>query len=477
MLRRFLLVAAFAALPGLVHGQTVQQLKNQPPDGVIYTLQLTDGTVLAQGGNETDWWVLTPDNTGSYVNGTWTQVGSLPAGYSPYANASETLADGRVLIEGGEYNFGNFAFTNLGAIYDPATQKWTSVKPPAGNAWFNIGDSPSSILPDGDFLLGEKFTKEMAELNPKTLKWKNLKSKGKNDFNAEEGWTLMPDGTILTVDVLDNPQSEDYDAKTGKWTSLGSTVVNLQGPQNCCGNCIPYGKHDQKCYDPPGEIGPALLMPNGSVFATGATHTGFSVAYTAIYTPGSGWAAGPEFPNNDQAADSFGSLQIDGDPLIEGNSGELYDYNPGTGDFTDTKINGEGSLPSGQILVGGYEVYNTKGSYESAWQPTISNYPSSVTPGSTYKISGTQFNGLSQANSFGDEFQCNTNFPLVQIANNSTGHVFFAKTHNHSTMAVATGSQTVSTEFDVPSNIETGASTLVVIANGIPSAPVSITVQ
>ncbi|HTT82507.1 MAG TPA: hypothetical protein VMF67_03415 [Rhizomicrobium sp.] len=479
ILRRLLIAAALAALPGLAFGQTVQRLKNQPPDGVIYTLQLTDGTVLAQGGGESDWWVLTPDNTGSYVNGTWTQVGSLPPGYQPYATASETLADGRVLLEGGEYNFNSFAFTNLGAVYDPATATWTSVKPP--KHWINIGDSPSTILPNGDFLLGEKFTTQMAELNPKTMKWKELTSTGKNDFNAEEGYTLMPDGTILTADVKANPLSEYYDASTGKWTNLGSTVANLQGPQNCCGNCIPYGKNDKKCYDPPGEIGPALLMPNGSVFATGATHSGASTANTAIYTPGTGWAAGPVFPNEDQAADTFGALQIDGDPLIQGNSGELYDYNSDTGDFTDTKINSEGGslmvLPTGQILIGGFEVYNTKGSYKSAWQPTITNYPSSVTPGSTYKISGTQFNGLSQANAFGDEFQCNTNFPLVQIINTSTGHVFFAKTHNHSTMAVATGNETVSTEFDVPTSIETGASTLVVIANGIPSASVSITVQ
>jgi hypothetical protein len=44
-------------------------------------------------------------------------------------------------------------------------------------------------------------------------------------------------------------------------------------------------------------------------------------------------------------------------------------------------------------------------------------------------------------------------------------------------MGVATGAATVSTNFDAPSTIETGASTLVVIANGIPSEPVSITVQ
>jgi hypothetical protein len=424
--------------------------------------------------------VLTPDNTGSYVNGTWTQVGSLPSGYSPYATASQTLADGRVLLEGGEYNFGNFAFTNLGAIYDPATQKWTSVKPPRGKGWFNIGDSPASMLPNGDFLLGEKFTKNMAEWNPTTGKWKNLKSVGKNDANAEEGYVLMPDGTIVLEDVGANPLSESYNPKTGQWTNLGSTIANLQGPQNCCGNCIPYGKHDQKCYDPPGEIGPALLMPNGQVFATGATHTGASTGNTAVYTPGTGWAAGPQFPNGDQAGDSYASLQITGDPLVEGNSGTLYDYNYSTGVLTDTKVNAGGStmlLPNGQILIGGYEVYITKGSYQSAWQPTISNYPSSVSPGTTYPISGTQFNGLSQANAFGDEFSCNTNFPLVQIINGKTKHVFFAKTHDHSTMGVATGNQTVSTNFDVPSNIETGASTLVVIANGIPSAPVSITVQ
>jgi hypothetical protein len=479
MLRRLLVAVMLAALPSIAFAQSVQALKNQPPDGVIYTLQLTDGTVLAQGDNENDWWVLTPDNTGSYVNGTWAQVGTLPTGYVPYATASQTLADGRVLLEGGEYNYGNFAFTNLGAVYDPATKKWTSVKPPKG--WFNIGDSPASILPNGDFLLGQKFTEKVAELNPKTMKWTEMVSDDKNDFNAEEGWALMPDGTILTVDVKDNPNSEYYTPSTGQWTNLGSTVVNLQGPQNCCGHCIKYGRHDNKCYNPPGELGPELLMPDGNLFATGATHTGFSVAYTAVYTPGTGWAAGPEFPNGDQAADSFGSLQIDGDPLIEGNSGELYDYDDSTGKFTDTKINGEGGstmvLPNGQILIGGFEVFTTNGTYDSAWQPTITNYPSTVSPGSTYKISGTQFNGLSQANGFGDEFSCNTNFPLVQITNGSTGHVFFAKTHDHSTMAVATGKKTVFTHFDVPSNIETGASTLVVIANGIPSTPVSITVQ
>ena len=97
--------------------------------------------------------------------------------------------------------------------------------------------------------------------------------------------------------------------------------------------------------------------------------------------------------------------------------------------------------------------------------------------GKTYQISGTQFNGLSQAAAFGDEFETSTNYPLVQITNNSSKDVIYTRTHDHSTMGVATGNKTVSTNFDVPSNAETGASTLVVIANGIPSAPVSVTVN
>jgi hypothetical protein len=100
-----------------------------------------------------------------------------------------------------------------------------------------------------------------------------------------------------------------------------------------------------------------------------------------------------------------------------------------------------------------------------------------VTRGTTYKISGTQFNGLSQAAAFGDEFETATNYPLVRITNNSTHHVFYAKTHDHSTMGVATGSAIVSTNFDVPATMETGASSLEVVANGIPSSPVSITVN
>jgi len=79
--------------------------------------------------------------------------------------------------------------------------------------------------------------------------------------------------------------------------------------------------------------------------------------------------------------------------------------------------------------------------------------------------------------SFGDEFQNATNYPLVRITNRATGHVTYARTHDHSSMGVATGATIVSTYFDVPARMDTGSSVLEVVANGIASVPVTVTVQ
>lgn len=435
---------------------------------------MTDGTVIAQGGNDSDWWKLTPDVTGSYVNGTWKQLASLPAGYVPDAFASAVLADGRLVIVGGEYNNGNFALTNQGAIYDPSTNVWTSVTPP--KSWSYIGDSPAMVLPSGKFLVGNKLTKSMAALDPKTLTWKSVSSAGKADFNAEEGWTLLPNGTILTFDVKDAPNSEIYTPSAGAWASAGSTIVDLHSPSPF--GCINYGPNGSLCYYPPGEVGPAILRPDGTVFATGSySNNGSGPGHTAIYSPTAGWSVGPDFPNGDNAGDSFAVLLTNGDVLVEGDTGTSYVFD-GTTLTPGVAIPGcLMVLPTGQVLVGGSEVYTASGTYQPAWAPAIHSVPTTVVRGSTYKITGTQFNGLSQAAAFGDEYQTATNYPLVRITNNSTGHVFYAKTHDHSTMGVATGTKAVFTNFDVPAGMETGASSLVVVANGIPSLPVSITVN
>ncbi len=469
---------------------SVQRLA-APPAIMQMAWLMTDGTVLAQSASSpNEFFVYSPDSTGSYSDGTWKQVGSLQAGYAPSAGASAVLGTDQFAFVGGEYNYDpgspsqqyQLQLTNQAAIYDPVKQTWTTLGHPKKWQW--IGDSPSTVLPNGDYLVGDKLQTWDAALNPKTLTWKSRKHKGKADFNSEEGWTLLANGTILTEDVKDTPNTETYNPANGTWTTAGTTPAKLGGGSPFH-QCIPYGPKPQDCYLPPGEIGPAILRPDGTVFATGdgQSGSGYGVGHTAIYNSASGgWSAGPNFPNNDNAGDNFGMLEPSGNVLIFGDSGDVYEWNGST--FSQVKsLFGTGApllLPTGQIIIFGYSnvtLYTPTGSPQSSWLPTISVAPTSVTAGQTYQISGTQFNGLSQAMSFGDEYQNATNYPLVRITMNSGGKVFYARTHDHSTMGVATGSKTVSTNFDVPSNIPSGAATLVVVANGLASAAVDITVS
>ena len=55
--------------------------------------------------------------------------------------------DGKLIVQGGEYNFCNPAETTLGAIYDPVANSWTSVAAPGG--WSCIGDGESVVLDEG----------------------------------------------------------------------------------------------------------------------------------------------------------------------------------------------------------------------------------------------------------------------------------------------------------------------------------------
>lgn len=89
--------------------------------------------------------------------------------------------------------------------------------------------------------------------------------------------------------------------------------------------------------------------------------------------------------------------------------------------------------------------------------------------GKSYIISGTQFNGLSAGAAYGDNAQMATNYPIVVML--TTKGIFAARTHDHSTMGIATGNKIVSTTFDVPASLQAGPSLIFVIANGIPSIP------
>jgi hypothetical protein len=467
-------------------------LTNTPPSGIGHMVLLSDGSVLAINSacNATgNWYRLVPDSTGSYLNGTWVAAGNLPTGYNPLYFASQVLPSGQVVVMGGEYNGCAGAETTKGAIYNPATNKWQMMTAPTG--WTTIGDADSVLLPTGHMMLANCCNSDEAilTLTDGKASWAATGS-GKADSNSEEGWTLLPDGNVLTVDAYvgsyntTGTNSEIYDTATGTWSSAGSTIVQLWDSAAKCGGS------SKASY----EVGPAVLRPDGTVFATGANACG--AGNTAIYNTATGtWTAGPAFTGTLDIADGPAALLPDGNVLVDASPGiykagtQFFEWDGSVLNPTSDTTNAAGDssyvgsmviLPTGQVLWSDFsstlEIYTAAGGPCSGCAPTIKSVAATLTHGKTNnRITGTQFNGLSQGAAYGDDAQSATNYPIVRITD-ASGAVVYCKTHGW-TVAVATGSTVVATMFDIPSTIATGPATIEVVANGIASAPKSVTID
>jgi hypothetical protein len=488
--------------PPAGNSATWTSLVHAPPDGVELCLLLTDASVLCQA-NES-WYRLTPTNTGSYAEGVWALYTRFPSTYIPQAFASAVLADGRLAIIGGEYTEGrggqwNFTLTNMGAVFDPMSNQWQPLAPPPAtgspNHWQCIGDAPASILADGRWVIGSKLYQDVAVLDPATLTWTAVTAPGKSDsIDSEEGWTLLPDGSILALDVANAPLAERLvlaaGAATGAWAPAGPTPMDLHTLTDTDGSVSAPGCPP---YNPPGEMGPTVLMPNGNVFAVGAN------GHTAVYSPATqSWATGPTLPSGLNVEDGPAAVLPSGHVLFGASPGsdgmglQYFEFDgaqlltipqPAQAASDTAHSTSLLPLPTGQVLfVDGsttVQVYTPAPTptYDPAWAPAITAAPAAISAGMTYQVTGTQLNGLTQASFFGDESENATNYPLVRLTNKASGHVFYARTHGHSSMGVATGGKPVSTSFDVPATMETGPTTLQVVANGIPSAGVDVTVS
>jgi hypothetical protein len=465
-----------------------------PPSAVAHTLLLTDGSVLVNSfyfENHSDkWYRLFPDKTGSYVNGTWIDAGAAPKGYNPLYFASAVLPSGNVVIIGGEYNNGGSIWTTLGATYNPYTNQWSTLTAPTG--WTTVGDAQSVVLPNGQFMLANCCSTQNAILTSLSPDTWSTTGTGKADWNDEEGWVLLPSGNVLTVDAYvdsynkTGTNSELYTTETGTWATAGSTIKQLWDSSAACGGS------GSASY----EEGPGVLRPDGTVIWTGANRC--AAGHTAIYdTATATWTAGPDFATGLDIADGPAALLPDGNVLLDtspgifGTGSQFFEWdgttlNPTSGppnaSIDSSYVGNTVCLPTGQIMFTDFssdvEIYTPSGTYNSAWVPTITHVAATLTHGSSNnQIVGTQFNGLSQCASYGDDNQSATNWPLVRITNNANGRVVYARTHSFSTMGVATGSAAVRAQFNVPTDIGTGPSTLEVVANGIPSAAVAVTIN
>lgn len=464
-------------------------LTNQPTFNAGTMLLLTDGSVLVHdepnSGAVTGtkhWWRLVPDTTGSYRNGTWHQVAD--SSWAPLYFACTLLRNGRVLIAGGEYDGNNVqAEVATAAIYDPVADTWTAIGHPTG--WTQIGDAPSAILADGRVLLGDINGKRSAIYDPVANTWTAAATK--DDARCtEETWVILPDQSILAIECDNQPKAEKYIPAADKWVSAGTTPTTLVDTLS-------------------DEVGAAIVLPDGRAFCIGATN------HTALYTPppisnqAGTWAAGPDFPvittgRVTGAKDAPAALLPNGKVFclvapcnqsaatnttaFWGSPVHFFEYDPATNALTEVSapVNSGGSpfssrlmlLPTGEVLHTNNSttvtIYTPDLAPDPSWRPSITSVPTAVVPGGTYTLHGRQLNGLSQAVIYGDEGAMGTNYPIVRLTNMGTGEVVYCRTHDHSTMAVNTGTAVHTTQFTVPGGAALGAYVLCVIANGIESS-------
>lgn len=481
-----------------------EPMVNPVPLNADTPLLLTDGSIAVQDYGTANWWRLVPDQYGSYKNGTWVSMGSMPTisqayPYAPYDYCSAVLPDGRLIVEGGEYTYDTTGKatgteTNQGAIWDWRTNTWTALTPPTG--YTRIGDSSCGVLANGQFYQASFSVRGgLALMTPtSSLAWTVLTPTGKADSNEEENFTLLPDGSLFLVDISASPGAERYippylDGSTmGRWISAGSIPTSI--------GAIAYRAGS--------EMGSEVLRPDGTIFAvTGGPNTGTNAGKNGLYHPptslyGTGtWTATPSFP-----AIAAGQLDLcDGPSTMLPNGLELVGVSPGCYNIDDHLYEFDGTnlnevarpaialknssfyarmlvVPDGTMLYTSdstdVEVYTPSGTPNPSWAPAITSYPPTMTPGNTYTISGTQFNGMTQGAYYGDDQENYSNYPVIRFTNHETGHVQYGRTHDHSNMGVQTGSLIVSTNVDVPQNLESGPADMEVVVNGIASPAVVV---
>lgn len=468
--------SAAVALPG-----TWTPLTHLAPGGANLMLLLPDGTVMVSNNNGqtigSAWYKLTPDVHGSYINGTWSNLATAHDTRLYYP--SQVLRDGRVFVAGGEYGTGG----PKAEVYDPQTNVWTAVTPP-GSLW-NVNsddffDCNSEMLPDGRVLLMPVFPHSSGIpliYNPATNTWANGGHLFRGSYQDEASWVKLPDDSILTIDPF-GTLTERYIPTTNTWVDDGIVPVSL--------------------YDPFGlELGGALMCANGKSFWLGST------GHTALYTPSGTispgtWVAGPDIPGAHGTPDAPAAMMVTGNILCavspiptSGNHfpspTTFYEYDPVANAFTSVNApNGASEpgacygtlmldLPDGSVLFSHFSqqlyVYRPTGGPIAAGKPTII----SVTQNGdgSFHLVGTLLNGISEGATYGDDFQMNSNYPLVRL-NEAGGNVYYARTYNWSSTGVMTGSTPVSTEFRLPASLPPGTYTLEVVANGFASDPIPL---
>ncbi len=418
---------------------------------------LTDGRVISHGKALNNWVVLTPDNKGSYANGTWKSVAS--SAYARGGAQEHVLKDGRFFEAGGEYIYvwppgGSSSDYNTVEIYDPVANTWTLEAP---GLYGDIGDTGSAVMADGRIFDSTRNKSSTQIYDPTTNVWTAAANSplGTGDENA---WATLQNGGILAVGYS-KAGAAVYNPATNTWTKT----------------TVPAG------WDT-GDTAGISLMFDGRVIVYG-----FGQNY--LYTPGATaadagtWALGPQMLNGDEAEDEFTDTLPNGKvwaslvTMTYGPGVVLQEFDPTTNtvssatpppDTGNPYPIGYLNLPNGQVMVTASSkdwLYTPDTQPDDSWRPTVS----SVTfDNGTYTLTGTQISGLINGGDEGDDMTMSQNYPIIWLTD-STGDVYYCRSFNFSNMMPSQGPALETAQFTTPAGLPAGSYDLFVSAVGVQS--------
>ena len=452
---------------------------------------LPDGRVLASGPETSNsWYTLTPDASGSYRLGTWTQVAS--SHFGTIFGPSFVLRDGHYLLCGGEYAKDDTENELLGQgkdrahceFFDPVTNLWTVVP----DMPQTVADTPATVLADGRVLNLSYVSSNSYLYSPTTNQWTTGPSYDKSAINTEGDCLLLQDSSAFCGIT----QFRRFVTSPDRWVDTAPTPswpTNVFAAANG------------------GEIGPFLLLHSGKVMVLGGN------TKNGIYTPPKGatpdsWVFAADTPGGYNHGDSPSAVEANGnlltvvttDPNGSGLPGPdappgpngnvaLYEYTTATDTwaavtpppFANGASLGAGnrmrllnlpqqSATTARVLLtgttdGSIWVYGSANTPAAGWRPTITSIGSPSN--GVYKLTGTQLNGLTIGSNFGDDARMGTNYPLVYLVNGSS--LYYARTSTFDQMAPRPG-QTGSCNFTLPPSLPNGTYQVHVSANGVDSS-------
>jgi len=464
------------------------------------------GTITGASGTPI---VITTANTQALQNGMQVTITGVNG---------NTAANGTFTVS----NLTKTSFTLTGSASGPGAYSgggsWTASTSQFGDDPIEVL-SPDSTHPDGQVLAGYFNGPTTYLFNPAIApgsgQWTTTTGgKLHGDQSDEETWVKLPDGSILSYDVFSSESgtfhAQRYVPSTGMWVDA-SNLDPSNPPSILSDPATPVGNPPTMFNGEGDELGPGFLLPNGRVIIFGANGN------TAIYNPTTNlWSAGPKEPTSGGtqmvATDDPGALLPNGHILISlsplgfenaaGNYNfpagvKIYDFDPTANTFTDVTPGGAlgGTtiadnafalnmvvLPSGQVLLSDensrtFQIFTEDSSTapQTAWLPTITSIKQN-TGQTSYTLTGTQLNGISEGANYGDDLGDASNYPIVRLTDGD-GNIFYAAASSWSSDGVATGSTSETVQFTLPAGKQLSdfaGGSIVVIANGIASLPFTV---